>query len=106
MSKIVRGLTMCVEPNQTKELFELMYDIRDRTTRIEAETSRLNIIEKKSDRATSTASEALLMSNANEKEIEKVDNRIDRTENNIKWLWTTAITLLLGIAGIIVSVVI
>lgn len=97
---------MSVNDHQTKELFELMYDIRDRTTRIEAETSRLNIIEKKSDKASTAANEALLMSNANEKEIEKVDNRIDRTENNIKWLWTTAITILLGLAGIVASIVI
>lgn len=85
---------MSVEPNQTKELFSLIHEIRDRTTRIEAETSRLNIIEKKADRAESKSNEALIKSNANEKDIEKVDS-------NIKWLWTTSI----GSVGIGLTVV-
>lgn len=91
---------MSVDNDQTKELFELMYDIRDRTTRIEAETSRLSVIEEKSDRAEAKANEAILKSNANEKEIEKVDARIDRTGENIKWMWTTAITIILAVIGL------
>lgn len=88
---------MSVEPNQTKELFELMYDIRDRTTRIEAETSRLNIIEKKADRSEAKSNEALIKSNANEKEIEK-------TQENMRWMWGTAITIVLGLLGLTLKI--
>lgn len=90
---------MSVDNNQTKELFNLMYEVRDRTTRIEAETSRLGIIEKTANKADGKANEALLRAKSNEKEI-------DSTQSNIRWLWGTAITIVLGVAGIFLKIVI
>lgn len=102
MSEIVRRRIMSVNPNETKQLFDLMYDIRDRTTRIETETSRLKHIEKKADNAESIASEALYKSNTNARELE-------RAQSNVKWLWGTALTIVgivLSVVGVLIKIIV
>lgn len=97
-----------VDNNQTRELFDLMYDIRDRTTRIETETKRLSIIEKKAEKADDKANEALLKSENNGKEISRVeqdgDERINKIESNIKWTWGLVVTIILGVAGMAIEI--
>ena len=88
---------MSVDNDQTRELFDLMYEVRDRTTRIETETGRLAIIEEKADRAEVKANEAKLMSNNNEKEIDRIDG-------TIKWTWGIVVTIVLSVASLAVKV--
>lgn len=95
---------MSVDDKQTKALFDLMYDIRDRTTRIEAETSRLNIIEKKADRSDEKSNEALLRVNANEKEVEKTNQALDKTQDNMRSMWITAIGFAISIIGLALKI--
>lgn len=88
---------MSVDNDKTRELFDLMYEVRDRTTRIETETGRLSIIEKKADRAEKIANESKLLTKNNEKEIERIDG-------TIKWTWGLVVTIVLGVAGLAVKV--
>lgn len=88
---------MSVDNDQTRELFDLMYEVRDRTTRIETETGRLSIIEEKADRAEVNANEAKLMSHSNEKEIDRIDG-------TIKWTWGIVVTIVLSVASLAVKV--
>lgn len=90
---------MSVDNDQTKELFDVMHEIRDRTTRIETKTDRLEIIEEKADAAKTIANKAEQRSKTNADDI-------DKTNDQIKWLWTTAIAivgLFLSSIGILIT---
>src|SRR5699024_1391443 len=83
---------MSVDNDKTRELFDLMYEVRDRTTRIETETGRLAIIEEKADRAEVKANEAKLISHSNEKEIDRIDA-------TIKWTWGIVVIIIPSLAS-------
>lgn len=104
MSEIVRGSKLSVDNDQTKELFNLMYEVRDRTTRIEAETQRLGTIERKVDKADTKANEALLKSNNNEKENEKTNQALEKTQDNMRNMWLTFIGFAISIISLAVKI--
>ena len=60
------------------KLFDVVYEIRDRVTRIEERQTRIEAIEEKAERADATAREALQLAKSNAEQI----NRISATT---KW---------------------
>jgi hypothetical protein len=83
---------MSVQPNETEKLFEVIYDIRDRVTRIEEKQNRMAHIEEKTDNAHDTSNRALLKSKANEKEIQNV-------KNSSRWAWGTFFAFMIMVVG-------
>jgi hypothetical protein len=83
---------MSVQPNETEKLFEVIYDIRDRVTRIEEGQKRQGQIEEKADAANKTANEALLKSQTNENEIRNV-------KTSSRWAWGTFFAFMIMVVG-------
>lgn len=81
------------EMDDKQKLYELLYETRDRTIRIETQTERLQLVESKADKAIGNSKQALTESEANREQINK-------TQNNIKWQWGFLATVVIGIGGI------
>lgn len=75
-----------------RELIEAIYDVRDRVTRIEEKLNRTEGLSDKVDNAEERATEALLKSRENQRDIE-----ILRTNN--RWAWGFVLTLVVGVVA-------
>jgi hypothetical protein len=87
---------MSVEQNETEKLFEVIYDIRDRVTRIEEGQKRQGQIEEKADAANKTANEALLKAQTNENEIRNV-------KTSSRWAWGTFFAFMIMVVGALIK---
>jgi t-SNARE complex subunit (syntaxin) len=81
------------------ELTKVMYDIRDRVTRMEEKQNRMEQIEDKADKADATANKALLLAQQNEKNADahKVANR---------WAWGVMLAAIIAIGGTLAKVLV
>lgn len=82
-----------------EKLSDVIYDIRDRVTRIEEGQKRQAEIERKAEYADDKATEALLLAKQNSKDIDS-----QRVVN--RWIWGIVFAVIIGIGGALAKVLV